>query len=227
MPLGTTNIKLSDIRGETSAFVGTNDSFYDYNAFSWAQGPAPGDASQTFWGAGTKTGVSGDILYNPSNNGAGTGVSSNFKFGFYKNYFGYMDQSNYIIELYVENNIPPAGRGDPPNNADFDGALRSEDLTSDVICPVVANNVPENGGTFGPGDVSQATTFNVEYFYIDGVYQCAGFNPYNIEIYVNNGLEYSASVGGGIGPQTFDYTQFSTPDVQNNGSGFSIDVYFS
>ena len=226
MGLGSTNVSLSGIRDETSSSTGANDSFYDYNAFSWAQGPPPGDGSNSFWGAGTKTGVSGDILYNPSNNGAGAGVTSNFKFGFYKNYFGYMDQSTYVIDLYVENNIPPAGRGNPPNFVDFDGALRSEDLTSNNIAPIVANAVPENGGTFGPADMSQPATFNVEYFYIDGVYACGGFNPYNIEIYVNSGIEYSASVPGISGPQFFDYTQFNTPNVQNNGNGFICEVFF-
>jgi hypothetical protein len=225
MPLGTTNIALSNIREETGALFGADDSFYDYNASSWAEGPPPGNNSKSIWGAGTKTGISQDILYNPSDGGAGTGVSSNFKFGFYKNYYGYMDQSNYVIDTYVENNIPPASRPDPPNNFDIDAALRSEDLTSDSICPLGANGVMENGGTFGPGDQSQSTTFNVNYFYINGNYANQGFNPYNIDIYVNSSLEYSASVGGMAGPQAFDYTQFNTPNVANNGNGFVFEVY--
>lgn len=227
MPLGTTNIKLSDIRTETNSFQATNDSFYDYNAYSWAQGPSPGDNTVSWWGSGVRGGVAENILYTPTNNGSPVaGTSTNFKFGFYKNYYGYFDQSNYIIELYVENNIPPASRPDPPNNVDFNGELKDYALLSNVICPISANGVMENGGTFGPGDVSQSTTFLVNYFYISGTYVCNGFNPYNIDIYVNNGLEYSASVPGASGPQNFDYTQFNTPDVQNNGSGFSIDVYF-
>ena len=106
MGLGDTNVKLSDIRNETGAIFGADDSFLEYNSFSWAQGPPPGDDSKSFWGAGTKAGVSQDILFNPSDGGAGAGVNNNFKFGFYKNYFGYMDQSTYTIELYVENNMP-------------------------------------------------------------------------------------------------------------------------
>ena len=228
MPLGTTNIKLSDIRGETSALVGTNDSFYDYNASSWAQGPAPGDNTFSIWGSGVRAAIAQNILYTPTNNGSTVaGTSTDFKFGFYKNYYGYFDQSNYIIELYVENNIPPASRPDPPNNIDFNGELRDYDLLSNVICPITATGVLENGGIFGPGDVSQNTTFLVNYFYISGTYVCNGVSAYNIEIYVNSGLEYSASVGSSAGPQNFDYTQFNTPDVQNNGSGFSIDVIFS
>lgn len=227
MPLGTTNIKLSDIRTETNSFQGTNDSFYEYNEYSWAQGPAPGDNTVSWWGSGVRGGVAENILYTPTNNGSPVaGTSTNFKFGFYKNYYGYFDQSNYIIELYVENNIPPASRPDPPNNVDFNGELKDYALLSNVICPISANGVAENGGTSGPGDVSLSTTFLVNYFYISGTYVCNGFNPYNIDIYVNNGLEYSASVPGNSGPQNFDYTQFNTPDVQNNGSGFSIDVYF-
>jgi hypothetical protein len=70
MPLGTTNIKLSDIRGETSAFVGTNDSFYDYNASSWAQGPAPGDNTFSIWGSGVRAAIAQNILYTPTNNGS-------------------------------------------------------------------------------------------------------------------------------------------------------------
>ena len=226
MGLGDTNVKLSDIRNETGALFGADDSFLEYNSFSWAQGPPPGDDSKSFWGAGTKSGVSQDILFNPSDGGAGAGVNNNFKFGFYKNYFGYMDQSTYTIELYVENNMPPAGRGFPANNVDFDAGLYSEDLLSDNICPIVANGVPENGGTYGPIDVSQPYTFNVNYLYIQGNYFCGGVDPYNIDIYAPS-LEYSASVGGSAGAQSFDYTLFNTPDVQNNGSGFLIEVYFS
>jgi hypothetical protein len=227
MGLGSTNVSLSDIRSETSAFLGTNESFYDYNAFSWAQGPAPGDASESFWGAGTKTGVSGDILFNPSNNGAGAGVTNNFKFGFYKNYFGYMDQANYVIDVYIENNIPPASRGNPPNNVDVDASLRSEDLLSDSICPIGAGGIVENGGTFGPTDQSQGYTFNVNYFYIEGVYANQGPDAYNVSFDINGSNEYSASVGAAAGPQFFDYNSFNTPNVQNNGNGFVFEVFFT
>ena len=229
MPLGDSNISLSGIRNETGAFFGGDDSFYDYNRTSWAEGPPPGDNSQPIWGSGTETAAAENILFNPSNNGAGTGVSSNFKFGFYKNYYGYMDQANYIIELYVENNIPPAPRGFPFNDVTFTAALKDDTLTSNDIAPMGATNVPQNGGTFGPGDQSQPTTFNVEYFYIDGIYYNQGPNAYNVDLYVNAGLEYSASVGAGSGgvAQFFDYTSFNTPNAQNNGSGFSLEVYFS
>ena len=228
MGLGSTNVSLSGIRGETSAFLGANDSFYDYNAFSWAQGPAPGDASQTFWGAGTKTGVSVDILFNPSNNGAGAGVTNNFKFGFYKNYFGYMDQANYVIDVYIQNNIPPASRGNPPNNVDIDATLRSEDLFPNSICAIGASGVVENGGTFGPIDQSQPFTFNVEYFYIQGSYaNTIGPDGYNVTFFVNGNIEYGASVAGGAGPQFFDYNSFNTPNVQNNGNGFVFEAIFT
>jgi hypothetical protein len=229
MPLGATNVSLSGIRNETGAFFGADDSFYEYNRTSWAEGPPPGDNSTTIWGSGTRTIAAENILFNPSNNGAGTGVNNNYKFGFYKNYYGYMDQANYIIELFVENTIPPAPRGFPFNDVTFTAALKDDTLTSNDIAPMGATNVPQNGGTFGPGDQSQPTTFNVEYFYIDGIYFNQGPNAYNVDLYVNNGIEYSASVGAGSGgvAQPFDYTSFNTPNAQNNGSGFSLEVYFS
>jgi hypothetical protein len=145
-----------------------------------------------------------------------------------KNYYGYMDQVNYIIELYVENNIPPAPRGYPFNDVTFTAALKDDTLTSNDIAPMGATNVPQNGGTFGPGDQSQPSTFNVEYFYIEGNYFNQGPDNYNVDLYVNAGLEYSvAGVPGNAAAQFFDYTSFNTPNAQNNGSGFSLEVYFS
>jgi|688.fasta_scaffold400498_2 hypothetical protein len=228
MGLGATNVSLSDIRNQTGAFFGADDSFFDYNASSWAQGPPPGNNTEIIWGSGTRTAVAENILFNPSNNGAGAGVTTNYKFGFYKNYFGYMDQSTYIIEVYVENNIPPAPRGFPFNDVSFTAALKDDTLTSNDIAPMGATNVPQNGGTFGPGDQSQPATFNVEYFYIEGNYFNQGPDNYNVDLYVNAGLEYSAAgVPGNAAAQFFDYTSFNTPNAQNNGSGFSLEVYFS
>jgi hypothetical protein len=229
MGLGATNVSLSGIRNETNAFFGADDSFYEYNRTSWAEGPPPGDNSQPIWGSGTRVASAGNILFNPSNNGAGTGVNNNYRFGFYKNYFGYMDKSNYGIELFVGNTIPPAPRGFPTNDVTFTAALKDETLTSNDIAPMAATNVPQNGGTFGPGDQSQPSTFNVNYFYIDGQYFNQGPNAYNVDLYVNASLEYSASVGAGSGgvPQFFDYTSFNTPNAQNNGSGFTLEVFFS
>jgi hypothetical protein len=231
MPTGSTNLKLSDIRNETGALFSADDSFYDYNAFSWAQGPAPGDASQTFWGAGTKTGVSDDILYDPSFNGAGAGVASNFKFGFFKNYYGYFDQSTYVIDVYIENNIAPGGRGFPPNDAGFDGALKDSTLTSNTLVNLGTASVAENGGTFGPGDQSQPTVFNVNYFYLDFTYQNNGSNAYNIQIDIDSTTQYNASVGavtppGTAGPQFDNYTAFNSLPT-NTGNGFILEVYFS
>jgi hypothetical protein len=228
MGLGATNVSLSGIRNETNAFFGADDSFYDYNRTSWAEGPPPGNNSATIWGSGTRSVVNDNILFGPIDNGSGFGVTNNYKFGFFKNYFGYMDQSNYIVEVFVENTIPPAPRGFPFNDVTFTAALKDDNLTADDICPMAAIGIPQNGGTFGPVDQSQPSTFNVNFFYIEGNYFNQGPTPYNIDLYVNAGLEYSfGGVPGNGAAQFFDYIGFNTPNVQNNGSGFSLEVYFS
>ena len=230
MPTGSTNLKLSDIRNETGALFSADDSFMDYNIHSWAEGPAPGNATQSYWGAGTKTGVSDDILYDPSSNGAGAGVASNFKFGFFKDYYGYFDQSNYVIDVIVDNNIPPATRPDPANDATFDGALKDSTLTSNTLVNLGFANVPENGGSFGPTDQSQFTVFNVNYFYLDFIYNTMGVDAYSIQIDVNSVTQYNASIGSSAPtpqpPQFDDYTAFNSLPT-NSGNGFLLQVTFT
>jgi len=235
MGLGATNLKLTDILAETGANTGTNESFKTYLTTSWAQGPNPGLGAVGIWGAGVKSGgVAGpNILYNPYANGANSGspsftpgVADNFRFDFFKNYYGYMDGSNYLIELYVENNIAPHTRPDPPNNVDFDLGLYNAALTSNSIAAIFAGNVQENGGTFGPATVSSNTTFNVNYLYVNGAYTNQGNDTYQIDINVNGTLQYQlGGVPGGI-PQAISYNDFGSTPL-NNGNGFLLEVFFS
>jgi hypothetical protein len=235
MGLGATNLSLVDILAETGANSANDNSFKTYNSSSWAQGPNPGDGTETFWGSGVKSGgaIGPNILYNPYNNGANSGspsftpgVSNNYKFGFFQNYYGYMDGSNYLIELYVENNIAPATRPDPPNNVDFDLGLYNAALTSGSLAAIFAGNVQENGGTFGPLDVSNPNTFNVNYLYVTGGYNNTGNDTYQIDIVVNGNLQYTAGGVPGGTPQAVSYNDFvSTP--LNNGNGFLLEVFFA
>jgi len=220
MSIGSTNVSLNAIYGEAGN-SNTPVKFYDnVNAYSWAQGPAPGDGSVSDWGWGVKTGVHLDILHGPYANGVTAGRSNNYRFSDFKNSYGYFDQANYVIDFYIENNIPPAGRGFPANDIAVDFCLRNEALTTNCI-QSIAGNASENGGTFGPSDVSQPTTFNVEYLYIDGAINNQGPNPYNIDIYVNSTLELS--FGGANGNQPIDYTMFN--NTPQNSGGFIIEVY--
>jgi hypothetical protein len=231
MPLGATNLSLVNILAETGANTGTNESFKTYNSSSWAQGPAPGLATESFWGSGVKSGgaIGPNILYNPYANGAQSGgvpgVANNYRFGFFQNYYGYMDGSNYLIELYVQNTIPPAGRGDPFNNVDFDVALQNAALNTNSLAPIFAGNVMENGGTFGPQVVSNFNTFNVNYFYINGGFVNNGLASYDIEIYVNSSLQYQAAGIPGQTSQPITYNDFTTTPL-NSGNGFLVEVYF-
>ena len=232
MPLGATNLSLFDILAETVANSANNNSLITYNNSSWAQGPPPGLNTEPIWGSGVKSGgaIGPNILYNPYANGAqsgGTpGVPNNYKFGFFQNYYGYMDGSNYLIELYAENTIAAATRPDPPNNCDFDVALLNAALNSNSLAAILAAPIMENGGTYGPAVVSNPNTFNVNYFYVSGAFVNQGLATYAIDIVVNGSSCYTASgIGAGI-PQPIDYTQFSfTPE--NNGNGFLVEVYFS
>ena len=220
MSIGSTNVSLDDIYFELNSGSPPNNSFYNYiNAFSWAQGPAPGNNNVSYWGWGVKTGVEQDILHGPYANGVTAGRSVDYKFSDFKNSYGYFDQANYVIDLYIENNIPPAGRGDPPNDINLDLALVDETLSSNSIC-AIAGNASENGGTWGPADVSQSFTFNVEYFYVTGGVTNSGLNPYNAELYVN-----STNVWNGNGNNTIaiDSTAFSS--IPTNNGGFIVELY--
>jgi hypothetical protein len=222
MPTGITNLSYSSIFNETSTDVAAN-TWEDYNFYSWAQGPAPGDGTVAYWGGGVKSGPSENILWVPYVNGAFGGITSDFNFGLYKNYYAYMDQSVYGVRLTVNNMIPPATRPDPPNDFSIDVQLFDKNFTSNSICGIGAGNVPENGGTFGPTEQSQPYTFNVAYFYIAGYFANQGFDPYTINLFVQNSLEYNTPIGGGLGPQAIDYTMFFGVPV-NNGSGFDLQI---
>ncbi len=223
MPTGTTNLSYSSIFNETATDYVAN-TWQDYNFYSWAQGPAPGDGTVAYWGGGVNFGAaSSNILWAPYVNGAFGGITSDFNFGLYKNYYAYMDQSAYGITLSVNNLIPPATRPDPPNDFSIDVQLLDKDLLSNSICGIAASNVPENGGTFGPTEQSQPFTFNVAYFYISGYFSNLGLDPYTINVFVQSNLEYNVPVGGGLGPQYIDYTMFFNLPV-NSGSGFTFQI---
>ena len=225
MSIAATDIKLQGhIYEELNPGSGiSNCKFYDNcNAFAWAQGPPPGSNTVSDWQWGVKSGVDQDILYGPYSNGVTAGRTANYKFSDFKNSYGYMDQANYVVDLYIENNIPPAGRGFPPNDVTVDVGLYDQTLTSNSIC-VISGTAPENGGSFGPTDVSQSYTFNVQYFYVYGGITNQGTNPYNCDIYVNGVQEVFLN---GTGTQTVDYNAFNSIP-QNNGAGFTIDFYFA
>lgn len=225
MSIAATDIKLQGhIYEELNPGSGISDcKFYDNcNAYAWAQGPPPGNNTVSDWQWGVKSGVNQDILHGPYSNGVTAGRISNYKFSDFKNSYGYMDQANYVIDMFIQNLIPPAGRGNPPNDVIVDMGLYDQTLTSNSICAIFGN-AQENGGTFGPIDVSQSFTFNVEYFYVSGGVSNQGFNPYNLEIYVNSNFELAL---GGAGSQAVDYTMFGSLP-QNNGNGFTVEFYFA
>lgn len=229
MPIGTTNIHLDDDGSNggifsdvnQSNFTGSDLKFSDLVINDWAAGPAPGDGTNSYWAYGLKTG-SDNPLYNPMNSASGQ-QTSNYKFSYFKNSYAYFDQANYVIDLYIENNLPPAGRGNPPNDVDVDFSLKDDTLTANSIC-AMGGIAPENGGTYGPIDVSQSFTFNVEYFYIEGGVNNQGFNPYNFDLIVDGTTVLT--LAGGTGSQSVDYTMFSSVPT-NTGNGFVVDCIFN
>jgi len=231
MPIGTTDIHLDDDGSNGGIYSDVNNTsaggsqvkFSDMVIKDWASGPAPGDGTNTYWAYGLKTG-SGDPLYNPMNSAGGSQITSNFKFSYFKNSYAYFDQSTYVIDLYLENQIPPAPRPDPPNDCTVDFGLYDSSLTSNSIC-AIGGTANEGGGTYGPTDQSQFFTFNVEYFYVDGAVSCNGLNPYTFDMYVNSNQILFVG-GAGPGPYPFDYTNFSSLPT-NSGSGFDIEIYFT
>jgi len=231
MPIGTTDIHLDDNGSNGGIYSDVNATgaggsqvkYSDLIIKEWDNGPAPGDGTNSYWAYGLKTGAS-NPLYNPMNSAGGSQIGSNFKFSFFKNSYAYMDQSTYVIDLYIENQIPPAPRPDPPNDCVVDMALYNDLLNSNSIC-AIGGTANEGGGTYGPVDVSQSFTFNVEYFYVDGAVSCNGFPPYTVDVYVNSTQQYFFG-GAGPGAHAIDYNSFnSTPT--NSGSGFEIEFYFT
>jgi hypothetical protein len=230
MSIGTTNIHLDD-DGTTGIYSDVNNGgtggsqvkFSDMVTEDWSKGQPPGDGTNSYWAYGLKTG-SDNPLYNPMNLAGGSQITTNFKFSFFKNSYAYMDQSTYVIDLYLDNQLPPAPRTDPPNHVDADFSLYDSTLSSDVIASIGGNAI-QNGGTYGPTDQSQPSTFNVEYFYVDGAVSCQGLNPYNFDMQVNGS---TVLIGAGVGPGSypFDYNNFSSLPT-NSGSGFDIEIYFT
>jgi len=226
MAVGSTNVNLAgtgsiydELNGGAS---GGQVKFSDMVEKQWSNGPAPGDGTYSYFGWGLKTG-NANPLYDPMDNASGQ-ISSNFKFDYFKGATGFFDQSVFTLDLYIENQIPPAPRTDPPNHVDVDLALYDDTLTSNSICPI-GGFATQGGGTYGPTDVSQSFTFNVEYFYVNGGVNCQGLNPYNIDIHVN-GSSVLFIGGAGPGSQPVDYNAFSSVPT-NTGSGFEIDCYFT
>ena len=231
MSIPTTNIHLddnaanggiySDVNQQSS--TGSQVKFSNMVIQDWASGPPPGSNTNSYFAYGLKTGSS-NPLYNPMNSAGGSQISSNYKFSFFKNSYAYMDQSTYVIDLYIENQIPNAPRTDPPNDVDVDFALYDDSLTSNSIAGC-GGFAAQGGGTSGPADQSNPNTFNVEYFYVSGGVNCQGLNPYSVDFQVNGS---SVWMPGGIGPGPvgFDYNNFSSIPT-NSGSGFDIEIYFT
>jgi hypothetical protein len=231
MSIGTTNIHLDDDGSNGGIYSDVNNGgtggsqvkFSDMVTQDWSRGQPPGDGTNSYWAYGLKTG-SDNPLYNPMNLAGGSQISSNFKFSFFKNSYAYMDQSTYVIDLYLENQIPPAPRTDPPNHVDADFALYDNTLTSDAIATIGGTAI-QGGGTYGPVDQSASFTFNVEYFYVDGAVNCQGLNPYTFDMQVNGSTVLFVG-GAGPGSYPFDYNNFSSLPT-NSGSGFDIEIYFT
>jgi len=113
MAIGAANVSLaSGIYNELNGGYGGDISFYnDCNAYSWPQGPSPGDNTVSYFAWGTKTGVDQDILYGPYNNGVTAGLTANYKFSYFKRRFIFADfywfryihfKIKFIFSLYID-----------------------------------------------------------------------------------------------------------------------------
>jgi len=233
MGLGSTNVNLLGVWQETNVGLSGSDNYLGaYGVYSYPQGPGPhGDGSVGFYGSGLKTGVQQDILYNPVNNGASAaGSTTNYKMSYYKNYYGYMDGTNYFVEMYIENNLPAAGRGDPPNDVLVDMYMNDyNDVNTTHLCPL-DGNAAENGGTYGQALKSNSDTFNVNYMWVYGGLSCQGLANYDLNILVNGSSVYSNTGLNGVttminNSSGSDWS--STPTNGGAGVGFSIEYYFS
>lgn len=230
MGLGSTNVKLYDIWAETNPGISNSDNkLQEYCINSWEQGPTPGSGAESYWGGGLKTGIQQNILYNPVNNGASAaGTTTNYKMSYFKNFYGYMDQSTYICEMYIENNLAAAGRGDPPNDVTVDHGLTGYNDLGFNLAPL-DGSAGENGGTYGPIDKSISNgTFNVYYFWLNGGVNCLGNANYNLDMYVNGNSVYS---NGGLAGITNIINNVNGSNLNttptNIGNGFTVEYYFA
>lgn len=225
MALGTTNIGIDDVYTETGGSAGNNSSLKSLYTTSWNEGPSPGDGTYAWWGTGAKA-PGYNILYNPYNNFSGTLPSTNnYKLEpVGRNLAAYMGgSSGYVIDFYMQNDLGSIRPPDPQNDVSAYFQLQDRPLTSDVIA--TASNLIGPGQTYGPVDVSQITTFNVNYFYCSCQVDCN--NPgttYAVQVYLNGSQVYSQ--GGLTGVHTFDWNNFS-PFPTNSGGGFIIEFFFN
>jgi hypothetical protein len=201
----------------------------DFGLKAWTAGPPPhGDNSVDYYGSALKTGIQQDILYNHVNNGASAaGSTTNIKMGYYKNFYGIMDGTTQKVSLYIENNIPPAGRGDPPNDVTCDMQLIDYNVAGGTNLCGLDGNAAENGGTY-TALKQNSGTFNVYYCWVTGSVNCLGIANYNLDVYVNGNSVYSNGGLNGITNQTNNVNGSNWGATPTNaGSGFDFELYFA
>lgn len=220
MAVSGSNITVSNIYSEANGSSATDIVFNDVASYSYFDGPN-GDNTVSYNGWGLGTAIGQNRIYQTSF------LSANIPMSDFANLVYFYDQSTYQITLNVNNNLPAATPPNPPNNISVDLYLKSFNGTYQYL---IGNSGPvnENGGTYGPTDISTPTTpiFANAFWFID--INLLGVAGGNATIIINGNIAAN-SVAVSPGPNSLDWNTYGSGSAGNIGGfiGLAFDVNVS
>jgi hypothetical protein len=226
MAVPTTNVKFSDIYAEANG--GYSSGLLSLNTmsfFSYFTGPnGSNNQPANNWGQGEGSGAN-RIL-------GTTAKTTNIAVGDFDGLTYFYDNSTFQVTLAATNNLLPPGGFPPPPPGANDVNINVELWDSSFSYQYISGggSAAENGGTFGPNSISQATGDPIIF---RGYWKVSvsGMPPFFTGGSCDISINGTAKVTGGTvstapGGTTFDSATYGTEDVQAYGgyTGLYFDV---
>ena len=229
MAVPTTNVKFSDIWSEANGTYSTGIlSLNTMSFFSYFAGPNGSNSqADNNWGQGEASGA--NRIYGTS------AKTTNIQVGDFDGLTYFYDNSTFQVTLAATNNLAPPGGSPPPppgaNDVDINVELWGSGFSYQYISG--GGSAAENGGTFGPNSISQATGDPIIF---RGYWKVSvsGMPPFFTGGSCDISINGTAKVTGGTvstapGGTTFDSATYGTEDVATylslTGLYFEVTVY--
>jgi len=229
MAVPTSNIALTDIYAESNGGYSSGEvSMLSQSFFSYFAGPN-GSNSVAFnaWGEGEGSGL--NRIYGLS------AKTSNYAFQDFSGKTYFYDNSTFQVTLAATNNLAPPGGFPPPPPGANDVNINVELWGSGFSYQYISGggSAAENGGTFGPNSISQATGDPIIF---RGYWKVSvsGMPPFftggSCDISINGTTKVTGgTVSTAPGGTTFDSATYGTEDVATylslTGLYFEVTVY--
>ena len=229
MAVPTTNVKFSDIWSEANGTYSTGIlSLNTMSFFSYFTGPnGSNNQPDNNWGQGEGSGT--NRIYGTS------AKTTNIQVGDFDGLTYYYDNSTFQVTLAATNNLAPPGGFPPPPPGANDVNINVELWGSGFSYQYISGggSAVENGGTFGPNSISQATGDPIIF---RGYWKVSvsGMPPFFTGGSCDISINGTAKVTGGTvstapGGTTFDSATYGTEDVATylslTGLYFEVIVY--